>query len=267
MQITWILEREMFSDNHNRLAAAALKAGQRVISWDDDWWDNTRWPALKNEYVVFHGSLGNANRIVAELPWRPGAFCNTAAFACSSWYDRAKPWLLHGEWVFCTAIEFVAHPELFLKKIGSPTSFFVRPDSPLKPFSGRVLSLADLSLKALDFGFYFDDENLPIVITPVVEVGQEWRLIMSGTNIVASSSYEAANRMETTPKCPQDVLQFARQAAKSLAVPDPIYVLDVCQVGNNLRLLEINPFSGADLYASDRGAIVSAVAKIESSHG
>ena len=42
--------------------------------------------------------------------------------------------------------------------MGDPSRIFVRPDSPLKPFSGRVLDRDSISLAALDHGFYFDDE-------------------------------------------------------------------------------------------------------------
>ena len=41
-----------------------------------------------------------------------------------------------------------------------------------------------------------------------------------------------------------------------------VYVLDVCESDGRLRLLELNPFSGADLYACDAESVVSAVARI-----
>ena len=37
-------------------------------------------------------------------------------------------------------------------------------------------------------------------------------------------------------------------------------MLDVCEAEGGLALLELNPFSGADLYACDPGAVVDAVA-------
>ena len=40
---------------------------------------------------------------------------------------------------------------------------FVRPDSPLEPFAGRVLARDKISLAALDHGFYYDDAYLPVV--------------------------------------------------------------------------------------------------------
>jgi hypothetical protein len=55
---------------------------------------------------------------------------------------------------------------------------------------------------------------------------------------------------------------FAREVAAALVPPDPLYILDVCQCNDNLKLLEINPFSGGDLYACSRSAIVAAVEDI-----
>ena len=43
--------------------------------------------------------------------------------------------------------------------------------------------------------------------------------------------------------------------APSLA-PELVCVLDICETLNGLRLLELNPFGGADLYAYARPAIV-----------
>jgi hypothetical protein len=95
MIINWVLEREVFNDNHDRLAEAASAAGHKVISWDDFWWENGKWPTFENQPTIFHGSLGNASRIATELSWQPGAFCNTSFFECSTWYDKAKQWLIH----------------------------------------------------------------------------------------------------------------------------------------------------------------------------
>lgn len=205
MIINWVLEREMFNDNHDRLAEAASAAGHKVISWDDIWWENGKWPNIGNQPTIFHGSLGNASRIVTDLSWNPGAFCNTPAFECRSWYDKAKQWLIHEKWFFSTVEELVDDPERCLARIGSPNSFFVRPNSPLKPFSGRVLQRNNLSLKALDYEFYYEDKSLPIVLTPVSDIGIEWRFVIADQNVVASSSYEATNRTEADDVCPIEV--------------------------------------------------------------
>jgi len=45
--------------------------------------------------------------------------------------------------------------------------------------------------------------------------------------------------------------------------------MDVCEADGQLHLLELNPFSGADLYSCDRAAVVSAVSQtaVEQSPG
>jgi hypothetical protein len=259
LNITWVLEEKVFSDCHDRLYQAAISAGHHVISWHDDWLENGKWPVLEKEFVVFHGSLNVASIIAEKLPWRPGSFCNTAAFLCSSWYEQARRWLVHDKWVFCSAIQFVNDPDPYLAEIGAEGSFFIRPDSSLKPFSGRVLQRDNLSLDALDYGFYYDDEDLPVVVTPVVCIGDEWRLIIARRKPIAASFYDARKRIEGKRDCPEEVWGFAKEIAREMPSPDPVYALDICRRGDELKLLEINPFSGADLYACDREAIVTAV--------
>ncbi|WP_425310103.1 hypothetical protein AADG42_15635 [Ammonicoccus fulvus] len=61
---TWILEDQVFADRHRALAEAVERAGGAVISWNDDWWATGAWPATAGP-VVFHGSLGNADRIAS----------------------------------------------------------------------------------------------------------------------------------------------------------------------------------------------------------
>ncbi|MEM6468488.1 MAG: hypothetical protein AAF802_02885 [Planctomycetota bacterium] len=43
--------------------------------------------------------------------------------------------------------------------------------------------------------------------------------------------------------------------------PCPVFVLDICQVSDEYRLIELNPFGGADLYGCDSNAIVQAVSE------
>ena len=57
---------------------------------------------------------------------------------------------------------------------------------------------------------------------------------------------------------------FAARVAERITAPDPVYVLDVCEADTGLRLLELNPFSGADLYACNGSAIVRHVSQVAS---
>ena len=257
--ITWIIETEIFSDGDARLVKAAKSQGDDVIHWKDDWLFSQKFPQLSNSKVVFHGSLGNAAQICQSTSWRPGAFCNTAAFYCSHWYPSARQWLLHKQWQLLPARDFVANPEPCFQAVGATDAIFVRPDSPLKPFSGRVLQRNQVSLKAIDHGFYYDDEALPILVAPIVEVGHEWRFVVVNRRVVAGSRYEADSRTEEHAIFEGTQWEYAQGVASEIEPPDRVYVMDVCEADGELKLLELNPFSGADLYACDRHSIVQAI--------
>lgn len=259
--VTWVLEAGVFPDSHDAMAAAVRGLGHVLRVWDEDWAREDRWPRWDDRPVVFQGSLGVADLVARRLPWRPGSFCDTAAFCCSSWYPRARRWLLQQDWVVAAADELVAAPERVLSPLGEPDALFVRPDSPLKPFSGRVLRRDAITLRALDHGFYYDDASLPVVVAPVRRVGREWRYVVVGREVIAGSAYDAERRASREDSPEGAPWRFAAEVARELDAPAEVYVLDVCEADGALHLLELNPFGGADLYACDRGKIVDAVSR------
>ncbi len=245
----WILEHGVFGSGCD-LGPAALAAGHRVSRWDDALWDDG--PPSYPAPVVFHGSLGNADRIRRTLTWAPGAYCDTTAFACTAWYPRARRWLLNADWTCMPANGLVATPP-------DLNPLFVRPDSPLKPFSGRVLQRAQLSLTALDHGYYYEDPSLPVIVAPVRPITAEWRYVVVGQQVVAGSAYQADGRAALPDEPGGAPWRYAQQIALEMEPPEDVYVLDVCISAGELRLLELNPFSGADLYACDPRRVVAAV--------
>jgi hypothetical protein len=261
--MTWVLERDVFP-NGDSLRAGATEAGHRVVDWSDEWWGNSVPPRLSGP-ILFHGSLNNADRVVRELDWWPGAYCKTAAFRCSTWYPLATQWLLHREWEILPASRFVNERDAVLARLGGANGVFVRPDSPLKPFSGRVLRRPDqITLAALDHGFYYDDANLPVVVAPIRSITREWRYVVALDHVIAGSAY-VANGRAAVPDDPRgSPWQFAAEVATRMTAPEAVYVLDVCESDGDLRLLELNPFSGADLYACSGIDVVRGIAAVAS---
>jgi hypothetical protein len=258
--MTWVLEPDVFA-NGDCIRGAASDAGHRVVDWSDEWWASSRWPELDGP-VLFHGSLGNAARIPRVVPWKPGAYCETAQFQCSTWYRAAEKWLLHERWEVLPASRFVHDVDAVMERLGATESVFVRPDSPLKPFAGRVLSREKVSLAALDHGFYYDDPELPVVVAPVRQVAREWRYVVADGQVIAGSGYIANGRTAAADDPNGRPWQFAVEVAQHIRAPESVYVLDVCEADAELRLLELNPFSGADLYACVGSDIVRGVAAI-----
>lgn len=256
--MNWVLESDVFPSSHAELRKAIVVQGHRIVDWQDDWWP-TAWPEFDDVPTVFHGSLGNAARIRTSVAWQPGAYCDTARFHCTAWYPHAHQWLLNREWRCLPAEELVANRDRVIAELGPADSLFVRPDSPLKPFSGRRLTRDRITLAGLDHGFYYDDAALPVVVAPVREVSREWRYVVVNRRVIAGSAYVADGRVAKVDDPGGLPWRFAEEIAGALPPPEAVYVLDVCESDGGLRLLELNPFSGADLYACNAQDIVAAI--------
>jgi ATP-grasp domain, R2K clade family 3 len=259
--VTWVLEADVFPASHSRMLAAVRDVSAEAVLWRDEWLADESWPRLSGRVVIFHGSLGNAAVVAERLPWRPGSFCDAQGFRCSRWYPRADRWLLHRTWALSSVEELATTADDVLARIGAPEAFFVRPDSPLKPFSGRVLQRDQISLAALDYGFYYEDKQLPVIVAPVRAVHREWRYVVVAGEVVAGSAYQANGRSSLPDEPSGEPWAFASAVARQIDAPQDVLVLDVCEADGGLFLLEINPFGGADLYACDRVAVVAAVSR------
>ena len=275
LSVRWLLEDAVFGAGEPPLAAAARRAGHHVQRWQPQWAEllavdeappmGPTGPMEHDEPLMFHGSLELAARLAAAPRWRPGAFCDTARLAHSAWATAVQPHLANPRHRVVTVAQLVADPLRVAGDLAVDGRIFVRPDSPLKPFSGRVVELTGLTAATLDHGFYYDDLELPIVVAPVQALGAEWRVVVAGRHVVTASAYQARGRVALTDPVPAEVTDFAGMLAVELAQagaqPDPLYVLDVVASPRGLRLLELNPLSGADLYACSADAVVAAVAQ------
>ena len=265
---TWVLESEVFADGHAGLRAAIRARGGRIVDWRDSWLRGGATarggvpPSLGEGAVVFHGSLANAARVGEELGWTPGGFYVPGAFRCSRYYPSAAPWLAQRAWTTSTVRELVADARSVAARVGARERLFVRPDSPLKPFSGRVLGVGAIDRPALDYGFYYDEDTLPVIVAAPLELGREFRFVVVDRTVVAGAAYLPDGRRADASSVDPGARRLAAEVAASLPPPAPAYVLDVCARGDDYRLLELNPFGGADLYGCAPEAIVAAIARL-----
>jgi hypothetical protein len=192
----------------------------------------------------------------------PGAFATVEHFACSHYFCRLGEYLLSQRYVMLPFGELRRCREFLMETVGDGGRIFVRPDSPLKLFTGQVV--ADDSFDAdLEFmGFYeFPVESIVVASAPQT-IDAEWRFIVVGGRVVAGSQYKSRGEMGVQPGYDQAAFDLAVKIAAAGWQPDPAWVMDVCRTSDGAYyLLEIGGFSFANLYASDKGAIVEAVSQ------
>src|SRR5262249_37910457 len=133
---------------------------------------------------------------------------------------------------------------------------FLRPVGVRKLFTGRCVDRRGVTL-ALESARDAGGTVLVAVPRPISEGG---RLVVVRDHVVAASQYRSEGRLAVQADCPAEVRSFADAIlAEAQWRPDPIYVMDVCQSENQLRLVELNSFSCSGLYRCDPRMVVEAV--------
>lgn len=259
-RLTWYFERAVFPHAEERFRHAVESRGHRFVRWHDGLW--TALPNLGQEQrVIFLGALGNADKLRRLPLWANGTFCDTEAHHCSRWYRHASRWLLNEKWCRTTVQDLVTTHSVPADLLDANGFAFVRPDSPLKPFGGRLCHIPSLALRELDFGYYYEDIQLPVIVAPKKSILEEWRFVVVGKRVVAGSGYKARGRIGSMSP-PQDAWNLAQEICAVMRAPEAVYVMDLCSTEDGMRLVELNPFSGADPYECDAVSVVAAVSDL-----
>lgn len=238
MSTLWIVELNA-TPAWDAIAHVAADAGVQVVRWAEG--DPIPLPE-HNQNAIFLGSLTSAPKM------GPFTIGRIDRLDMRYWHGRNRPDLMFNREV---RYGTVCNPPEIPPEWCADT-VFVRPTSCLKPFAGRVLTREQLAKPAaMDFGFYFDNPDEPIAISPERVVGREWRFVAINGELVADSGYTATDRKGTFHGFrPTEVTLAAQEALKH--APEPTVVIDIAETPAGTpptpRLVEYNLFSGADLY-------------------
>lgn len=248
----WLLETGVYGETHP-LASYAIAQGQNVIMRDSF----KRLGPIQGP-VIFHGSMNTARELCRADAYYPGSACDEESHTVTHVTRQLGPLALNDVHVLTTVRELIHAPVGIASLLGRSEAF-VRPNSPLKHFSGRTIELdAALQPEDLDFGIYFEDFDLPIIVAPPKEIKEEWRVVVRGQEPIAIAPYDAKTRRSSfSANRPHEAWQFAFEAASRIQPKDWIYMLDVCLTPQGFRVVETNPFSGSDLYGMERAVIAN----------
>lgn len=97
---------------------------------------------------------------------------------------------------------------------------------------------------------------------PRRRIGREWRCVVADAAEVVAACEYGTDRRHRAGSVPSALLEHASQVARHAWQPAPLYCVDIVEVDGGLGVLELDPFSGADLYGCDPDAIVDAASRI-----
>lgn len=205
--------------------------------------------------AVFTGSLTLMRYIQQNRRWRPGGWCSFDNLACSIYYAYFGSHMLNRNYTFLPIAEALRRHDRLFSTFGRQNTVFVRPDSVDKSFSGKLVdrnAFVDLLQP------HANDPTLLVMVSEPQPIRFEWRLFVQRGRVFASSQYRLNGQTNVASDVPVTVIDFAENVlAQTTWRPDPLFVVDVCDSNDELKIVELNSFSCSGQCAIDLQKYVS----------
>lgn len=207
------------------------------------------WPDLDGP-LVGYGTMFSMTRLRRHPQLNRAVFDDYQLLRCSAYYRWTYDLLGRN----CILVPLKAVPSLPLERMFASDRIFLRSDSNYKLFPSAVHSLSGLPEWIQTYQTYQDEL---VVISEVIEIGQEYRCFCSHGRYVCGSSYPdppfQSPPAEVRATAEQTALRMLEQGL-SLASID----LAECADGR-LRLVELGGVNSWGLYGSDPDAFIAAL--------
>jgi len=212
-----------------------------------------------HDCIVCYGDIDFVRQVRKMAPFIPGAWCNFDHMKCSTYYAHFGEHLLNQQYLMMPVGDLLRRWDNLT--IHAPDqSWFIRPDSGAKPFTGYVVA-PDEKHKIQTLIQAVGPETL-IVVAPEKQITTEWRFVICNRKVVAGCQYLPIESVSYEPSS----FCLAGIIASHEWQPDLCYTVDIANSEGRVYLLEINSFSCAGLYCCDMASIVrwvSAAAEAE----
>lgn len=268
MKVNWIIDADMFPLYREELVEVIERQGHNVkliqcpsppYRWDDVGC-SYRETFPQEACVVAHGDIELVTRIQRERRWVPGAFCSVDNYRCSDYVCWLGDLWINRDYTMLPFGDLRRQRDFLIERFGNDGQVFVRPDSPLKLFTGQIVSDSNFEDDMEFMGFYDFPKSSLVVVSSPKKIIEEWRFAVVEGEIIAGCKYADTTGQNYQSEYPEEALKLASRTAEREPKPDPVWIVDICRTSNGeLHLLEIGGFSFADLYACDKAAIVEAV--------
>lgn len=137
---------------------------------------------------------------------------------------------------------------------------FIRPDKDIKEFAGNVIQPEDfMSWYRKIQGKGWDvNEETEIIVATASKIHNEWRTYVVDGKVVSGSRYRYDHYLSISADVPSKVYDYVQEMIK-IWQPAPVFVMDICDVNDDLKILELGDLHSCGWYDSDKEKILVAV--------
>lgn len=218
---------------------------------------STDLPEVSNKRpTIFYGSSNFVTNVYRSNRWKPGSFFNEENFCSSKTISQYGDYCLNADAIFTTMDEF--------SKLGlsEEDRFFIRPNGDLKEFAGNVYSYKEFCnwCEKLRPGGFSIEMTTKIVVAKLKNIENEWRLFVVNNQVISGSRYRSLGRRSISKDVPNYAKEFGEKMARIWS-PEIVFVLDIAQVDDSLKVIEINGFNSSGFYESNIKLIIQKVSE------
>jgi hypothetical protein len=254
--LQWVVQKNLTSYNDfSALQGACQKLSIHFIGIDVIPFSNKLPDFDPTRKSIFYGST-TFNKLAFEHgKLKEGVFFDPITFSIGRYI---KEW---GEHMLNYGAILTTYEELMQTEYDPEKMLFIRPDDDGKSFAGEVLKFGDFrewfeQLKMIENSGIARESR--IVVGEPFHIGREWRLWCVEKKVIAASQYRNNFKLEKLRGCPKDVVSFAEERCLQFT-PHDVFVMDVCETGEELYIVECNCMNAAGFYDANIEAIVSSV--------
>lgn len=262
MKATWLVQTNLINEDLSAaIKAAAEKLGHKYVGAKIVPFEETTEKGLTIEGdgvfyapVIPYGSTSLIKMLSRSIALNDGLFFNQKNLKTSTWVAKLGERMLNDE--ACVIPLYAA------AKLKTPETWFMKPDDDLKDFTGSIVDAAGIEkfYKEVASGGFMFDETIQVVLSKPKNLGWEWRLFMVKNEVISGSSYRLKDMLNQTKPVPDRVVQFAQETA-AIWRPDDVYVMDVCETDDGLKIVEFNCFNASGFYRCDVEKVVDRVSQ------
>lgn len=259
--VTWIVEKDVFSEKcFDEMVAHLQKTATpyhvvRVIPFIHE--IDGKVPKVEGPCVVY-GSIG-VQKLAEKHGWTPGIWPMGDELLLQ--LGPLHRYLLNwpASFMKLSAVqEWIDNP--FSSYDRRLDKFFIKPNADTKQFAGTVLNKADFAawLANMNSIGYLEDNDFQVMVSAVkADMGCEWRTVIVNGKISSCSLYRQYQSVMPERHILPEVEELILKAhADSLDYLPAVYAVDVCQVGDDFKIVEYNTFNSAGLYECNVAKII-----------
>jgi hypothetical protein len=280
-KVTWIVEQDVFLKNEKAIKEAVNKYGMEYYPYVDcdikDSIGKVMEDTNSEDCIISYACLDTISKLQRALGCVPTSYANFNNFKCSTYYPHYKDYLLADNYAFYPWGSLDDQKDNIFHNFGRNygEDIFIRPDSGMKTFTGKVLereSCKNGITDALKSWVYNDiaPDELILVAEPT-KILNEYRFIAGGGEVISGSRYMTIDNEgnlvhDEDSQYSMKAWDVAREIAREKWQPDRIFAIDIAEIecydGPHYKLIEINAFSTCDWYLGNIEKIVKKASEI-----